>query len=142
MAKGNILLREKNSYIPVWVDPEKYFALDLAARWNATQAVLLILGDEGRGGAMAQLRGLSSEPPAFIKTEIWQRPSNTRIDEARAMEEHAARDYGLQMKAEKDRQKANEKCEHTYGAPIATNEKTSRACTKCGHVTYDFTIPC
>lgn len=140
MAKSNTLRAVKNSYIPDWVDPEKYFALPIAARWNAAQSLLLILGDDSRAGAMAHLRGLPTEPPAFINLAIWLIPSNSRIDEARILEEHACADYALEMKAERVRAEAAKNCRHEYGEPIVGVD--TQSCAKCGHVKRVFTLPC
>lgn len=117
--------------IPEWIDHEKWFLLSANARWSGIQAVLLLLGDDGRPGAMAALRGMPTEAPAFLKKREWDRSANSRYSEAIAIEKHASLDVALETQEMHNRGEAIKSCVHIWSPHLS---KLGHVCEKCGLV--------
>lgn len=116
--------------LPKWLDCEKYLALGEAARWNGAQAFLHMLGYHS--GWMAGLRGIPTEPPNWVKQDVWARTEQSlRGMQMIELERHAGFAAALCVQAERDRAERLKLCAHEWSS--ADGVKTE-ACVKCGAV--------
>jgi hypothetical protein len=121
--------------VPLWLNCEKWRALDENGRWNGMQAIALMCGLTTRHSWMAGARGIPEKPPSFVIEEKWLKAAEDdpvhRANEVMDLETHTALDVAISMRATFERAETIKNCQHHFvgAAGVATE-----ACVKCGSV--------